>query len=238
MEKIKQIVSSVVFLCVIGLCSCTNYNYIDGGLAKGDFDGTMWEYFHAQGYDWDSLMVMAERGGMKEWFDGSRNEKITFFGVTNLAVMRFIKDHDYDVEQDGKKTGATDEEIAAAKWYGVNGIPADSCRAILERLIIPGKELMMDDVPKGKLENKQDDQGHLYFQKVGGDEYPCLKGIVFCWTYNLNYGTPPIPQGGEKTLWRRRSDGVNAGDRIASCNIHTTTGIVHALGYDFVFKNL
>ena len=236
MEKIKYIVTGIILLCITGLCSCTKYNYIDGGLAKGDFNGNMWTYFHAQGHDWDSLILMVERGGMKEWFDGSRKENITFFGITNLTVMRFIMDHDYEVEQAGKRDGLSEEEIAAAKWNGVTGIPEDSCRAIVERLIIPGRRLMMDDVPRGKLVNKQNEQGHVVLEKTGGQEYKCLKGDVFCWTYQREYGV--IPEGGEVTLWRLRVNDVTAGDRIASCNIRTHTGIVHALGYDFNFKNL
>lgn len=222
MEKINHIIQGAVVLFVLALCSCTKYNYIDGGLADGNHDCSMWDYFHTQPDDWDSTILMIEHAGMKEWFDGSRQEQITFLGITNLAIMRFIADHDYL---------ATD---ATQKWYGVKGIPVDSCAAILQRLIIP-QRLMMDDIPRGKLEKKTGGNG-IYWEPTGGETYQTLKGNVFCWTYRMDYSV--IPEGGEVTLFVAREGTNYEGDRIVSCNIQTQTGIVHALSYNFRFTNL
>lgn len=221
METINTLIKGTILSALLFLGACTNYKYIDGGLADGDHDCSMWEYLHTQPDDWDSTILMIEHAGMKEWFDGSRSEKITFFGITNLAIMRFILDHDYTADE-------------ADKWHGVMGIPADSCAAILRRLIIP-EALAMNDVPRGKLERKTGPDG-MYWQKSGGKEYQTLQGKLFGWTYQEDYAS--IPEGGEVTL-RIAREGTNyAGERIVSCNIHTTTGYVHALSYDFRFNNL
>lgn len=220
MEKINNIVKGAAFVFVIALCSCTKYDYIDGGLANGVHDCSMWEYFHTDSYNWDSTILMIEHAGMKEWFDGSRSGQITFLGITNLAIMRFILDHD-------AKEGVE-------KWNGVRGIPADSCKAILQRLIIP-QRLMMDDVPRGKME-KITGNGEINYKLTDGIRYQTLKGEVACWTYRMDY--VDIPEGGEVTLWMAREGTNYGGDRIVSCNIQTNTGVVHALSYDFRFTNL
>ena len=75
------------------LCSCEDY-YHDSGLANGEHDCTMWEYFESQPGDWDSTMIMIEHAGMKAYFDGSMKDKqVTFFGVTNLSILRFMLEH-------------------------------------------------------------------------------------------------------------------------------------------------
>lgn len=85
-STIINTLKGVALLLLINLCSCTDYNYIDGGLAKGIHDCTMWEYFERQTVDWDSTRLMIEQAGMKSYFDGSRqNEQITFFGITDLV---------------------------------------------------------------------------------------------------------------------------------------------------------
>ena len=80
----------VALLLLVNLYSCTDYNYIDGGLANGVHDCTMWQYFENQTVDWDSTMLMIEHAGMKSCFDGSGQYKqITFFGITDIAIARF-----------------------------------------------------------------------------------------------------------------------------------------------------
>lgn len=222
MEKINYITKGTILFFLIALCSCTKYNYIDSGLANGNHDCSMWDYFQLQPDDWDSTRMMIEHAGMKEWFDGSRQEQITFLGITNLAIERFILDHDYNAKKE------TD------KWYGVKGIPADSCASILQRLIIP-QRLMVSDVPRGKMVRKQGENG-VYYQPTEGTTYTTLKGKVFCYSYREDYSI--IPEGGEVTLYIAREGTNYAGDRIVSTDIQTTTGVVQALSYNFSFKNL
>ena len=70
--------------------SCTKYNQIDTGLAKAKFNGNMYEYFQSNSYDWDSLLVLIEYTGVKEYFTGEKEgyENITFFGPTNHSIRR------------------------------------------------------------------------------------------------------------------------------------------------------
>lgn len=217
MEKINNIAKIAMLLSIIGLCSCTNYHYIDGGLANGKHDCTVWEYLHTQPYDWDSTILMIEHAGMKEYFDGTKYKQITFFGITNYAISRFILDHDkYAPEKD--------------KWHGVRGIPADSCSAMLKKLIVPEHRLMLNDVPRGR-RDKHIDGGKLYYEETEGKEYDCVSGKIFCWTYQSDYNE--VPEKGEIALYMIRRGQDYEGERIVSCNIEMTNGVVHALSYNF-----
>lgn len=224
MEKIKTMIKLLLAAGVLCLTACTNYHYYDGGLANGKHDCTVWEYLHTQPRDWDSTIVMIEHAGMKEYFDGTLYKQITFFGITNYSIERFIWDHD-------SKEGVTEAE----KWYGVKGIPADSCAAMLKKLILPERRLMMNDVPRGRRVSASGDDG-LYYEETGGDEYNCVIGMMFCWTYQEDYHD--IPEKGEISLRMIRRGQNYEGERIVSCNIEMTNGIVHALSYNFRLSNI
>ena len=82
MEKVNVFFRCLVVATLVVLGACTDYQYVDTGLANGKHDCTVWEYLHSQPDDWDSTIIMIEHAGMKEYFDGSRqNEQITFFGL-------------------------------------------------------------------------------------------------------------------------------------------------------------
>lgn len=225
MEKINNAIKIILLAGIIGLCSCTNYHFIDGGVANGKHDCTMWEYFHKQPEDWDSTIVMIEHAGMKEYFDGTLYKQITFFGITNYAIKRFIMDHD-------NQNGITEAE----KWHGIRGIAPDSCAAILKRLIVPEKRLMMSDVPKGRWARERGEDGKLVYKASGGAYYPCVMGEMFCWTYQEDYDN--VPEKGATALHMIRKGQNYEGERIVSCNIETTTGVVQALSYNFKFNKL
>ena len=88
---IKHITKGAIVVMVLCFCSCTKYNYINGGTANGIHDCTMWEYFHTNSYDWDSTVVMIEHAGLKSLFDGTGEYKqITFFGLTSNSILRCL----------------------------------------------------------------------------------------------------------------------------------------------------
>ena len=43
---------------------CDEDNYIDSGIHEQKHDCTVWEYFHTDRANWDSLIVMIEHAGM------------------------------------------------------------------------------------------------------------------------------------------------------------------------------
>lgn len=218
MEKINILFRTLVVVFGVSLGACTNYQYIDTGLARGVHDCTVWEYLHTQPDDWDSTILLIEQAGMKEYFDGSRgNEQITFFGVTNLSILRFMLDHNRGQSED--------------VWISVSDIPEKTCRNIVERLIVP-QRLMLNDVPRGDLQPT--DYGN---KEVGGKVYPALKSEVFLHTFRQDY--EEIPEKGEIGLYIYFHNSSNTdNNRIVSTDIQMTNGVVHALSYDFDLNTL
>lgn len=214
---------SLIVCAFFGLGSCTNYQYIDTGVAEGIHDCTVWEYLHTQSSDWDSTVLLIERAGMKAYFDGSmKDAQITFFGVTNLSILRLMLDHNQYVERG---------EIEDEPWNKVLDIPEETCRYILSRLIVQ-QRLMVSDVPKGNLQRDGWD-----YKEINGKVYPTLEGELFAYTYQEAYNK--IPEKGEIGLYIRLHDSDNnLANRIVSTNIQMTNGIVHALSYNFDLMSL
>ena len=86
----KQII--LLGLLVSMAVGCTKYNSIDTGLAQKKYPGNMYEYFHSNTYDWDSLLVLVDYMGLEEYFTGEKEgyETVTFFGPTNHSIRRWM----------------------------------------------------------------------------------------------------------------------------------------------------
>ena len=211
---IKHITKGAIVVMVLCLCSCTKYNYINGGTANGIHDCTMWEYFHTNSYDWDSTVVMIEHAGLKSLFDGTGEYKqITFFGLTSNSILRYMLENNYE---------------------RVTDIPVGKCQDIIQKLVAP-KRIMLNDVPRG---NRIQSGGGIEsaFVEYDGLVFDCIRGSLFLWTQRIAYND--IEDTGEIALYiaSRNQDGTR-NERVASTDIQTTNGVVHSLNYDFRFRN-
>ena len=211
---IKHITKGAIVVMVLCFCSCTKYNYINGGTANGIHDCTMWEYFHTTSYDWDSTVVMIEHAGLKSLFDGTGEYKqITFFGLTSNSILRYMLENNYE---------------------RVTDIPVGKCQDIIQKLVAP-KRIMLNDVPRG---NRIQSGGGIEsaFVEYDGLVFDCIRGSLFLWTQRMAYND--IEDTGEIALYiaSRNQDGTR-NERVASTDIQTTNGVVHSLNYDFRFRN-
>lgn len=211
---IKHITKGAIVVMVLCLCSCTKYNYINGGTANGIHDCTMWEYFHTNSYDWDSTVVMIEHAGLKSLFDGTGEYKqITFFGLTSNSILRYMLENNYE---------------------RVTDIPVGKCQDIIQKLVAP-KRIMLNDVPRG---NRIQSGGGIEsaFVEYDGLVFDCIRGSLFLWTQRMAYND--IEDTGEIALYiaSRNQDGTR-NERVASTDIQTTNGVVHSLNYNFRFRN-
>lgn len=227
-NKIINSLKGVALLLLVNLYSCTDYNYIDGGLAKGVHDCTMWEYFENQTQDWDSTMVMIEHAGMKSYFDGSGQYKqITFFGITDITITRFMLQHNSQLDSDKEGGKPVDD----AYWYKVKDMPADSCAAILKKLIVPDQRIMLKDVPQGN----RLQINHKYIES-DGKRFPTLYGDeIFTWMVPEDY--EDLQDAGAKVLWIARRRNTSSNYQVASTDIQTTTGVVNSMDYNFAMGN-
>lgn len=224
MATIKYTLMAAAVLLMMNLCSCTKYEYIDTGRSNGVHDCTMWEYFHSDSYNWDSTILMIERAGLRSLFDGTGEYKqITFFGLTNLSIERHIQNHN-------KRLKPTDPTY----WHGVKDIPVLQCKDILKKLVVPVR-FMCEEVPEGRRLQKTVD-GVSAWTEEGGRVYDALVGSLFVWVIRDEYHG--ITNAGARLLYiASRNQQGTATERIASTDIQTTNGVVHALNYDFRFIN-
>lgn len=223
LKLLKRACWAAAFLA--GLASCTKYNYIDTGLANGKFEGSMWEYFHTNSYDWDSTILMIENAGLKPLFDGSGNYKqITFFGVTNNSIETFMLKHN-------SKYLKTDEEY----WFRVTDIPDDICRQLLEKLVVPNQRIMLNDVPRGLRTQEKGETGVSIWREEDGKVYPTIGEELFIWTRRGTWHEVEESGAVELLIARRNQQADNW--QVASSNIETNNGVVNALGYDFDVNN-
>lgn len=228
-NRIINTIKGVALLLLVNLYSCTDHNFIDGGLANGVHDCTMWEYFENQTVDWDSTMIMIEHAGMKSYFDGTgQHKQVTFFGITDITIARFMLQHNSEIDDKKALGRPVDNE---KYWHKVKDMPVDTCVAILKKLIIPEQRIMLKDVRQGNrliIENKYVESGGKSFTTLYGDE-------IFAWMVPEDYNV--IQDAGLKVLRIARRLNTSSNWRIASTDIQTTTGIVHSMDYNFAMGN-
>lgn len=210
-SKIKNIGKSIAIVLVVIFASCTKYEYIDGGLANGNHDCTMWEYFHKDSYNWDSTLIMIEHAGLKSLFDGTGEHKqITFFGLTSPSIRRYMLENNYE---------------------RVTDIPKGICIDILQKLVVP-QRLMLKDIPRGN----RIIRGGGQYTEYEGMRCKAIRGELFVWTLQGDY--EGVQMAGAVVLRIASRNVEGAGNEvIASSDIRTTTGVVQALNYDFRFRN-
>lgn len=211
MKKIFLIMAVVV--ATLGFAtSCTKYNFVDTGTANGSHDCTMWDYFQQDSYNWDSLVVMTERAGLQEIFMGtsSYGKNLTVFGITNHSIRRYLLQNGYEKVAD---------------------IPVEDCRKFILSSIIDGNQtILLDDFTAGKAST---DPNTVIGE--GGKKYTMLSGKqLWIYTFRESYGG--VPQAGPKKIYVASEDTWKTSE-VASCNIMTQTGVVHALSYDFTLND-
>lgn len=127
-----KVMYMIIVAGLLFMSSCTKDNFVSTGISKGRFDGNMLEYMAAHTYDWDSVRVMIQHAGddMVELFEGraSGHEAITFFGLTNHSIRRYL------LRNEKKQISDLDPE-----W----------CKDILLQHVVDGK-YYRKEIPEGE----------------------------------------------------------------------------------------
>lgn len=78
----------ILFILVVAgvFMACgTKYDYIDTGVCGEEFRGNMYEYLQSNHYDWDSIVKIIDRAGLREMFE---KEDFTFLGPSNITIRK------------------------------------------------------------------------------------------------------------------------------------------------------
>ena len=218
---IKYIVI-VVVLFTFGSCE-TNYGTINTGLANGKFDGSMYEYIQANHYDWDSLVLMIDRAGLKDVFTGERAgyEEITFFGPTNHTIRLWM----YKSEQ--RWDSELQQMVVIKKAYNrVDEIPVEEWRRLVMEHVVKGI-YMRDDIPEGTLAESGDREGGMTLTGVEGNSF---------WIFSFRGMYQGIAGQGAVSL--KLISEIGQEIKVASSNLESDNGVVHSLHYDYPFGTL
>lgn len=206
----KKILLAVGIVWAVISCT-TDYNMNNTGLADGKFDGTMYEYFHSDSYNWDSLLIMIDRAGLQDLFNGRVEgyEQITFWGPTNHSIRRWML-------EGGE--GVPDR---------LEDLTPEECRKYVMAHVVKGK-YMLDDIPRGTISMGSISGGMTMY---GGDNDNEMWVYTEQMPYNgvINVGAVVI---------NIRSKRTTTDIDIASSNIEPTTGVVHSLHPNYTLGEL
>lgn len=200
--------------CVLPICifflvlatGCTKNNYIDTGVSNGRHDCSLLEYMERHSYDWDSTVIMVRHAGLESLFennelDGKHYDGITFLGITNHSIRRYLL-------QNGLKR--------------VTDLNAETCRKVLLRCILEGKYYRKDFVPG-------EESSGLSVVGEGGAYYTTLGGSRL-WIYSFADHYQGIPKMGPVTIFGVILDSSRTFE-VASADIEPNNCVVHALEY-------
>ena len=206
----KKILLAISIVLTIVSCT-TDYNMNNTGLANGKFDGTMYDYFHSDSYNWDSLIIMIDRAGLQDLFNGEVEgyEEITFWGPTNNSIRRWMLEGGTGVPK------------------RVKDLSPEECRKYVMAHVVKGKT-MLNDIPRGTINMGSVSGGMTMY---GEDN----KNEMWVYTEQLPYNGV-IDVGA--VIIKIRSMRTLVDIDIASCNIEPTTGVVHSLHPNYTLGEL
>lgn len=207
----RKILYTIFALAVIFASCETKDNFIDTGISKGKYDGNMMEYFSSNSYDWDSTVLVIQRAGIEDIFEGKNPNypEITFLGPTNHSIRRWMINEGYEK---------------------VSDIPADMCKEMMLKHIVKGK-YMKEDIAFRNMDYTaaSDDQD-------GGTELTCLGGNkVLAYKERQDYAG--VAEAGAIVL-RFYSRDLEQKVPLASADIESDNGVVHSLNYTYTFGQI
>ena len=231
MRTIKHPLYLLALFVLSLFSSCTKYDFVETGKAKGYHDTTMWEYFQTDSYNWSYLVYMAKRAGLEDLFQGKSTEfgpNITFLGITNHSIRRYLF-RTYGIKTDGSESpeNAVDPSKLTVEetMKLIDRMSVATCRSLILDCVIPKEKLLLEDFPAGR---KSADGKAI---GTGGKTYTMASGKQL-WLYTFRDTYAGVAGAGANRL-HIVSPTTTISRDIASHNIQTRTGVVHSLQYDF-----
>lgn len=183
----------------------------------------MYEYFQANHYDWDSLVLMIDRAGLKDVFTGERAgfEKITFFGPTNHTIRLWMYKSERRWDPELMQT-----VVVKKAYYRVDEIPVEDCRRLVMEHVVKGV-YMRDDIPEGTLAESGTREGGTTLTGVEGNSF---------WIFSFRGMYQGIAGQGAVSL--KLISEIGQEIKVASSNLESDNGVVHSLHYDYPLGTL
>lgn len=207
----KKILLALIVLAGMAT-ACKKDYYLDTGLAKGRFDGSIIQYLESKPLYFDTLVQVIKLAGMQ---DILTKETVTFFAPPDMCFDSTLKITNRLLYADGKDT-----------IRELSKVPAEVWRKTLGRYVFKGKN-MLNDYPQ---------LDPVYFATYPGQFYRSYYGDL------MNIGVVYGSEGGAQYAGYRqlvisytpditfKPDNWLVAD-VASSNIEPDNGSVHVLRF-------
>ncbi len=141
-----------------------------------------------------------------KFFQGNSayGKDFTFFGPTNITIMRYLQDNHLN---------------------SIADIPVNDCKTFILNGVLR-KHMMLDDFKQG---TKSTDVSTPIGK--GGEMFTMASGLQL-WVYSFREAYNNVPGTGPVQIYLV-SPTTTRTSHVGSCNIETQTGVVHALDYNF-----
>ncbi|MHA4894984.1 hypothetical protein ACXZ1K_09540 [Pedobacter sp. PWIIR3] len=219
-------VCSVALIMMVSSCAKDDY-FIDGGLAKAQYDGSVLQYLqtHSQ---FDSIAQIVKLAGMEDVFT---NEDITFFAPTDEVIRRTIGQVNSTVDnlRGGLNQRLFDARKDTIKVLG--DVPSATWKKFLMRYLFKGK-LVLKDYPQLDFNLKPLYPGGYYLGYNNdlsniGVVYNSVAGVAYTGYRQLHISFVPDPSDKSKFI----------AVPVASSDIQPKNGVVHSLSIYLGFYN-
>ncbi|MFV0606112.1 MAG: fasciclin domain-containing protein [Niabella sp.] len=229
MKKSIIIITAFVSLLIVG-CNKNSY-YKDSGTTKGKFDGTVMNYLESKPEYFDSIVRLVRKAGLETTL---QNEQVTFFAPADSSLRRLFFYTNERLARLGRPAIHSINEVSDRIWT-----------KYMSRYVFKFKK-GLNDFPQVDFANLTTYAGQIY--PAANGTYMNIGAVYSNVTLGGTNGAPStvIPYAGYRYLTvSYLSSQYNTRDydtwrtaTVASVNIETNNGYVHALRYanhDFGF---
>lgn len=219
-------------MIAISFVSCdTEQEVIDTGISDPVFNGSTMQYLRSNEFNWGITVDMIEKAELVEIFEGSKDtihyngevidglEEFTFLAFTSNSCRHYLYPlHDQNLE-----------ELPDSKILTI--LDRDQCRELILKHII-NERFLKEDVAFRLVElgpiNAIGQTGYTEYNAIAGNNL---------WFYNEQNDYAGVPNAGAIHMYIY-SNGKKVNVPIATSNIQTDNGVVHALDYNYILNNL
>lgn len=192
--------------------ACKKDYFMDTGLAKGRFEGSVMKYLESKPFYYDTLVQVIKLAGMQDIFE---KEQITFFAPSDMCFDSTLRIANGLLYGEGRDTISE-----------LNKVPAELWRKMLSRYVFRNKNLL-NDYPQLDPAYFATYPGQFYssyygdlmnigviYQSEGGAQYAGYRQLVISYTPDVTF---------KPSNWRLAL--------VSSVNIEPDNGAVHVLNF-------
>ena len=231
----KNILIGLIGLVVLGATSCTKQDWIDTGTPLRYHDCSMMTYLRGDTYNWELTVALIERAGLVNLFEGNDPgyREITFFAPPSYAVLRYVWDkasRKMDYPNDNTMWRTLTEEEREHPERLVQELDIQWCREMVLRHVVKGK-IMKSDI------GYRDIEYPIYDALQAGGTDIITEGGSRLRAYRDKSDYQSVLGAGAETMYIYSFTRLTQVP-LASPDIQTNNGVVHALNYNYLLGEI